>query len=116
MFPLGWKFRGIHQLHAGGDLQTASTTYYQQPAVGLHGGRYDGVGAFEVLLIDIRCGPAWVVGADHPIVPFEHLGQRIRVLGIYRHGGDLRMGGHLADIADDGGDVMAAADGLVEDG
>jgi len=26
------------------------------------------------------------------------------------------MGGHLADIADDGGDVMAAADGLVQDG
>ena len=66
--------------------------------------------------MDIRGTPARVVGADHPVVPLEHVGQRLRVLGIDRHCGDLRMGGDLADVTHDGGDVMATADGLIEDG
>ena len=75
-----------------------------------------GAGALEVLVVDVRCGPARVVGADHPILPLEHVGQRLRVLGIYRHCGDLRVGGDFACIAHYGGDVMATADGLIEDG
>ena len=116
LLPLGREVRGIHQLYAGGDFQAAGTTDHQQPAAGGHGRRDYGLGPFEVLVVDVRCGPARVVGADHPVVPLEHLGQCLWVLGIYRHGGDLRVGSDFADIADDGGDVMAAADGFIEDG
>ncbi len=70
----------------------------------------------EVLVVDVRGGPARVVGADHPIVPLEHLSQCLAVLGIHRHGGDLRVSGDLAHVTHDGGDVMAAADGFIEDG
>ena len=44
------------------------------------------------------------------------VGQRLRVLGIYRHCGDLRVGGDFTCVAHYGGDVMATADGLIEDG
>ena len=66
--------------------------------------------------MDIRGTPARVVGADHPILPLEHVGQRLRVLGIDRHCGDLRVGGDFTCVAHYGGDVMATADGLIEDG
>ncbi len=116
LFPLGREVRGIHQLHAGGDLQAAGTADHQQPAFGRDGGGHDGAGALEVLVVDVRGTPARVVGADHPIVPLDDPGQGLAVLGVHRHCGDLRVGGNLADVAHDGGDVVAAADGLLEDG
>jgi hypothetical protein len=117
LLPFGRELGRVHELHAGRHEQAACTTHHQNAAQAcLLGAIDDGAGAAQELVVDARVVPAWVVGADHGIVPghgARHLGG---ILGIGLAHRQAFPRGELGRVAGQRRHAVAALQQFLEHG
>ena len=108
---------GVDQLDAGRDIEAAGAADHQE-ALHARGGDpgVDRLRALQEIVVDLRVGPAGVVGGDHGIGALHGGGDGGGVGDVGLDHGETGARRELRRGAGERGDGMAAGEGFVEDG